>query len=314
MTLLFGRATTFEIGEAGGQARQFLLQKDPKTGQIQQIRTKFKIENSSVGDIVNKAEVSLYNLSQDSRNYIEQLSNGTMTLRAGYNPGAVVDPVLPIAFSGKTFWVVNKKEGPDTITTIESGMNLNILTDAVVSFSQESILTPGQLLNLIKQACATVGLGVGDIDPGFLATSPWLQGLCFLGTLAAFLTAVVNPTGLVWTIQDNALNIFDPKNPPVLTGVLLTKDTGMIGVPTTSAGNAPVNTDDTIDKTPVFTVQSLFNPLLTPGRQVKVLSTDSKYNGFFTIRTAKHEGDTLAGPWTTELEGQWVANLAGPGF
>lgn len=292
---LYLRAARVLVGERGGDLREFKL------------RTKFVVTNDTVGQQTNKAQISLYNLSQDSRNFIERLSNPVMQLFAGYNPNAEDNPVLPMLFAGDIYYPHNERQGADVITTLESGMQQFFFNNAHMEFSQQTTMTPDQILRLIKAKLNAFGVAVGDLS--VLVSSPYLLGFCFSGPVTDMLDNIVKPLGLLWSFQENALVIFDPKDPPVAQGVLLSEQTGMIGFPTTSAGNTgSVVTADQNESltTPIFTVKSLLNAELVPGKQVQLKSQDAKYNGFFLVRKATHTGDTLEGDYVTEVEGQWI--------
>lgn len=241
-------------------------------------RIVFNVEKTSVGGNSNKAKVDIYNLSQDSKGYVELEGLG-LRLEAGYG-----DETSTLFF-GDTKRITHSRNGPDIITTIESGDGEKRLVDAVIEVS----LSPGaKLSQILNKAVSTLGLARGVIKD--IPIISYTNGFSFSGPVRELLDMLGRRGGLKWSVQNGALNVFPEGSDTGEAAVLLNENTGLLGLPNKTKEG--------------FELTSLLNPLLSPGRLVIVESETLTGKNTYTVEKATHSGDTLEGDWITKIEGK----------
>lgn len=255
-------------------------------------RLNFRVEKSTV-PAPNKAKITLYNISKDSRNFLEQ-KDMIVFLKAGFNN----DPKN--IFIGEILRRESGRSGPDVTLSLECGDAERILTRAHIEISLRRGATN---LLLFSQAAAKLGLSLG-ISSGITQVT-YRNGYAFSGLVSDLLTEQTRNLGLEWNIQDGELRILPIRGTDGETAVVIDKDSGLIGFPT-----------KTIDG---LKFDSLLNHRLRPGRAVKVASeqfqgqfgptasllasTSLIQSGDITkCRRVIHEGDTREGKWTSSVE------------
>jgi len=242
-------------------------------------RFSFNIVKTASGS-ANKGKVSAYNLAEDSRSFIEK-STDLMQFKAGYQNN------LSLLFIGNVKKVTHTRSGPDIVTTLECGDGEKQITESTIELS----LGPGaKVSQVITAAKDALGVAAGVIKG--LPDTAFQNGFSFSGPVAELLDKMAKKAGLVWSVQNNALQIFPESDNTGETAVLLNDETGLIGVPN--------KTDEG------FVCRSLLNPELAPGRLVQIESKMLTIKGTFKIDKVEHTGDTQEGDWITELEGKGI--------
>lgn len=256
-------------------------------------RLVFNVESTSVA-ASNKAKIDIYNISQESRNFLEQ-KDLIVILKAGYQ-----DNTSTIFFGDVIRREVNRN-GPDIPVTLECGDAENILGTAHIEIGFGPGITNVQI---IEQAAAKLLLSSG-IQKG-VKTVQYQNGFTFSGLVTDLLKQLTEEVGVEHLIRNGELVILPILETDDQEAVLITQNTGLIGFPT-----------KTIDG---LQFTSLLNPELMPGRAVKVES--KQFQGEFGVRAeivasaslvasgdvlkarkVTHNGDTADGPWFTEVEG-----------
>jgi len=255
-------------------------------------RVNFSIEKTSTPD-PNKSKISIYNISQESRNFLEQ-SDLLLFLKAGFQ-----DEISNI-FIGDILRREASRSGPDVIYTLECGDSEGIISRAHVDIGLGPGATNVQLFNL---AAEKLGLTLG-IKKG-IVTRVFKNGFSFSGLASDLLTQQTVNIGLEWSVQDGELRIMPKDEDDGEEAVVISPETGLIGFPT--------KTPDGVKFT------SLLNPKLRPGRAVKIeskqffgqtgpnanliASTSLIESGSIVkVRKATFTGDTREGQWVTEVE------------
>lgn len=241
------------------------------------VRTAFSISKGKTGK-ANKSTVTLHNLSEDSRNFIEK-SGTTVILEAGYQDR------LSIIFVGDIKKVVTSRKGPEVLTTIESGDGETQITNAHIELSLGPGATDEQIINA---AVAALGLPTGVIKG--LPDTANQTGFAFSGRAGELLDQMTEKSGLEWSVQTGALQIMPEDENTGETAVLLSSNTGLLGLPNKK--------DDGLE------INSLLNPELRPGRLVRVESKLLIGPNLYKATTVEHEGDTREGRWTSKVEGK----------
>jgi hypothetical protein len=244
-------------------------------------RISFEIKKNNESD-PNKAKISIYNLSSDSRAFLESTTD-KMQLVAGYQGN-----------SGIIFWgnianegIKHERKGGDIITTMQCGDGLVEIQDAHIDFTWGPGSSCRQIVN---QALSTLGLALSSVNGDM--SKQYLQGKSYSGTVKKLLDQITDYCDLTWNTQNNAVQIY-PKGKNALTeSILLNSETGLIGLPS--------KTKDGI------LTRSLLNYRLIPGGLFTLETKDGAKtgSGTYNIITVKHYGDTSEGEYYTEAEGK----------
>lgn len=266
----------------------------PIDGRSFQTRIQFEIEKTSESN-ANKAKVKLFNLSQDSRSFLEQ-KNLVIFVRAGYQG------FTETLFVGDIVKPINSRQGPDLITELECGDGELTLTKSNINIGLGPNSTNIQALTL---AITKLGLTVGT-QKG-LKTINYLNGFTYSGLAKTLIDQLVSQMGLEWHVQDTEIFILPKNEDAGNEAVVLSPNTGLIGYPT--------KTDDGME------CVSLLNPKIKPGRAIKleskqfsegnrtskIASQTLKNSGdIFKVKRCVYSGDTHEGPWQIKIEGVTV--------
>ncbi len=282
--------------------RQISLTIGPKDAQGKQItglRMVFHVEQS-LEKIPNPATVEVTNLSNDTINWLENIpvneSHGPVfILQAGYSNVDLTN--LPILYKGDIAKITVKKAGTETTTLLEGGDGefayLNSRLD--VSFKPGS--TFGTILDTFKK---TLGLSDG-VQKGMNRADSFLNGAAFTGNIRDHLDEICERQGLIWSIQDGALQILPQDGDTGETAVYLSPDTGLIGSPyKTKIVRPQLGGNSKQMQVSGEKFLSLLNPRIRPGKPIVVSSEN--VNGTFRVEKATHTGDTHGAPWYSEIE------------
>lgn len=253
------------------------------------VRAVFQVEKSQ-SQHSNKAQVSLYNLSDDSRGFVERAapkrkgerSNIQARILAGY------DGETSLIFSGNVTNVFNSRSGPDILTTVECG-------DGEVAIQQTDIILGfkgGVDERKIAQACIdrlkALGLKEGFIHP--FKNKLYENGFSYAGRCTKLLTTICKNQGLTFSVQDGAIQVLVKGSHTAETAVELSEETGLVDIPTKNNG--------------LFKARSLLNGDIRPGRQVYLKSLQTVLSGYFIADKVWHQGDSQEGDFNTVVEGK----------
>jgi hypothetical protein len=288
---LFLREAELIVGTKGLSTRANTI---PGDARIIRTRIKFSIEKNSESN-ANKGTITVYNLSQETRNFLEK-KDAIAMLKAGFRDFAST------IFLGDILKGMNKRQGPDVVTDLECGDGEFALKTALLNVS----FGPGVKNTQIIDA-AVAAITQYNVVKGFRETIPvktYQQGFSFSGQARDALKQQLLPVGLEFHIQDGELSIIKPDGTNKELAVLVSQDTGLVGFPTKTALGVE------------FTC--LLNPQLRPGRAVKLES--KQFQGAFgrqanigaasliesgdvvRVRRVVHEGDTGEGTWLSRVE------------
>lgn len=244
-------------------------------------RIAFEIKKNDESD-PNKAKISVYNLSADSRSYLEK-TDEQMRLEAGYQNDIGIIFWGDIAENG----VKHERKGGDIITTIQCGDGLTELQNAHIECSFKEGATCQQIVNA---ALDKIGLHI-SVKNGDLSKQ-YVNGKAFSGTVKKLLDEITKYCGLTWNTQNNAIQIYPAGGSATQYAVLLNAKTGLIGLPSKTEKG--------------ILVRSLLNYRLIPGGRFKLETKDGTKTGSgeYKIVNVKHVGDTEEGDYYTEAEGE----------
>jgi hypothetical protein len=157
--------------------------------------------------------------------------------------------------------------------------------------------------DLIKESASSLGLPTPVLDGITDFATEMLGGETLSGRASTELTRVLKPHNASWSVQDGRLQILRGDAARPGTALLVSQDTGMIGVPEYGAPQAAATTaagKTKKGKAPVLTVRTLLYPTVTPGGLIKVESRAVR--GIFRVERVVHTGDTFGADWTTTIE------------
>lgn len=254
----------------------------------------------------NTAEVTIFNLNEDSRGAFSETPNQTMQIRVGYRGRPEQSPALQavddiigagdsgqlgIIYTGDVRSVHNSYSPPDWETLVESG-------DGEIAIQRSRINksfaagTPVKVV--IKELAKSMRVGLGNAAERILETgslkeagTEFLNGVTVSGQSHRELEALVKSTGRELSIQDGTIQILDLGQPLRDTSVVLTSDTGLIGTPT-------------IGDKGIVKFRALLNPAIVPGRQIELKAR--ALNGRFRAERCDYTGDTTGQDWYVDVE------------
>jgi hypothetical protein len=256
------------------------------------LRMTFDLERT-LSSTSNKGKFGLYNLNPENRANIVQGTN--VFLRAGYGDE------LGTIFQGFVRKVENSLQGPDVVTSIECGDGDPYITYGHLNFSWSETVSLAQILEYI---CSKLSVTIGG--QVYAAKGKIIQGLPdatfprykLHGKVKTELEKLLHPFGLLWSVQCGVLLIQNSKGLVHLTATYLSKDTGLLDVPT--------RTDTGVR------CRSLLNPRIVPGSAIAIASYDLAASGNFRCIKCTYKGDSEGTDWSVEVEGQALLGPLAP--
>lgn len=250
----------------------------------------------------NKAEISIYNLSDDTRGKIEgkrdqlgKLKNPVaVDFHAGYRDGT------SLIFAGDVHTIVTVKEGNDLVTKLYGGDGLAQVRQARVSFG---VKKGTRFTDVFKKIAQGGGFNLGNLvevtsdakikDMG----STFPEGTVVDGSAYDELERLAESAGFEVSIQDRALQ-FKKKGEAVdETAIELSADTGLIGSPSVEAQQDPGK------KSPqekFVVAECLLIPGIFPGRKINL--TESNLKGTYEAVVVEAQGERSGEKWGYTLK------------
>jgi hypothetical protein len=233
----------------------------------------------------NTLELSIFNLSENTRRKLQESEDSTARLEAGYAERSGV------LFFGNIRSVLSNKEGPDWVTSIECGDG-----EKATQFDRvnKSFASGTEVSKVIKElAAAMPEIGIGNLtEMSNGATLPggdtaFVNGVTVSGSAARELDKIVKSAGLEWSIQAGVFQLLKPGESLEDFAVVLTPETGLIGSPTVGSDG-------------VISLTALLNSDIVPGRQLQVESV--VLSGNYKAIRCDYAGSTTSGSWYVNVE------------
>lgn len=237
----------------------------------------------------NTCEVTVYNLSADSRAKIQKRGD-PLTLEAGYED-------LGTLFVGNTDTGTHERVGADWLTKLHCGDGEQAYQHTRVSVG----FKPGTRVTDVVKGVAKQFLNGGvDVSQalGLSLEGQFSQGYAVQGSAAQELDRLLKGRGFEWSIQDGKLQILQTDKPTNQI-VLLGESSGLIGSPTWATPEKGGPDSPTRPRTIRF--KALLNPLIKPGCRLRLDSEQIKTD--LRVTELIHSGDTAGQDWYTEGEG-----------
>ena len=226
----------------------------------------------------NFGTISIYNVNEKSRALFEQPYN-LVTLEAGYGTST------KLIFKGNVGRGRTVKVGPDYVTTVEAQDGLYAVQNSKIDQSFNPGISKNAVITTLAGAiAATPGMGTGSIYG--LPNDGYNQGVVLSGSAMERLKEVCDGANLNFFIDNQKVYILPVgaalENPPVL----ISKDTGLVGIPERGNGR--------------LSFKALLNPDLA---LLQVILMKSKFvNGLFVANQILLSGDTWGNDWYSHVE------------
>lgn len=260
--------------------------------EVEGLRVQFKVAKSLQQE-PNKLEVSIWNLSRDTRGKLTEAvekQSAPVVVEAGYAAAAGSPATTEELFKGDARLISHVRQGPDWVTRLQSGDGAKAYKSArmVASFA------PGTKRGtVIEEAAKSLGLPLGNLKERIKAhdfkgaLTEFVGGFAAAGKTATQLTELLDPLGLGWSIQEGQLQILGEKDTTSAQPIVLSPESGLIGSPE-------------LGDQGVVKVKSLLQPGIRPGRRIE-LDAES-LQGLFRVERVTHSGDTHGADWYSEAE------------
>ena len=252
---------------------------------IKDLRISFNVEKTDT-ESANKAEIQIYNLTDDTSNKIGKAGNFVI-IKAGY-----IDEGINNLFFGNVTYSLSKKAGTEKILQIQAVDGVNNIQDINITVTYNAGTTIQKIFNDM-----VLLYGLPLTNTNLILPGQYVNGYSFTGKVKDALSQVLGRLNLSWTIQNNQLVVIESDKAIERTGLLISPNTGLIGSP-----EILIDTDtEPTEEPPVkYKIKCLLFPQLFPGVEFKLQS--EKVNGTFKIETAKFTGDNYEGDFICELE------------
>ncbi len=285
---LYGRAVKLTVGVPDNPALKVDVEFNDTNSHgldVSGFDIEFEVEKTLKPE-PNTCAISVYNLSEDSRQILSGGHKLTVRLDAGYK-GA-----LSQLYLGEVRAAWTERSGPDFITHLESGDSEQEIAKSRIRASYGPKIPAMQALTAIVEA---LGVGTGNVATAaaMLAAKGivTINGGSLGGHAASRLTDFCRSAGLEWSVQDGVIQILDLGQIISKQAVLVSAATGMLNSPT-------------VDSDGIISVETLIIPGLQPGGLVVMDSLFVK--GGYRVERCKWHGQIFGNEWSINFEGKKI--------
>lgn len=242
----------------------------------------------------NKGSIAVYNLAPTTLALLDQ-GFVTVTLEVGY-----VATGLKLLISGNVVEFNTVKRGSDKITTLQIGEAFTALNHEFISQYVPAGSTDLDVLKTIVAQMPGVSLGgTAGID----LTNPVTFGYSLHGTPQQMLDDLCNAKQLEHRCSNNIISVTPEgglANSKKSYALVLSKESGMVGIPFTSSGTGSRATKDKA-KAMGVQVKSLLNASIYPGELIKIRSEEApELTGYYRVSACQYTGDFRGNDWYVE--------------
>lgn len=242
-------------------------------------------------------EVTIFNLSETTRNAISKAQESEIFLHAGYPDAQNTADSIPQIAQGDIYAATHRKEGTEWRTLIRWGDGQRAYETARFN---KSFRAGASVSDVIGDVVASMGLALGDVGQllGGLTTA---GGLSLDGKSKDVLDTLTADQGVQWTIDENTIYFRETGQPIDTVAIVLNAQSGLLDHPAVTEKGAD------------FIVQ--INPDIQPGTLVELepISTDTTVGGakgdaapgtgLYIVKVAKYQGDNFGGAFEIKCEG-----------
>lgn len=295
-----------------GRKYRILVAKGDNTAlDVSNLHCTFKIEKVCM-QIANYAEIVIYNLSAGTE--AEIIKEGDrVVVEAGYqgyitvNPDGTAKEVPSTKQYGKVFdgliiqAIRDKEDNVNYKLTLVCMDGDDFLANSIIKMSIASGQNQRQQVEHIVSN-ATTPSEIGKISPD-LNTQKLPRGKVFFGTPKQYLRDIANDNNAQFWVDDGQVHIEKPNDIPDGEALVLTPQTGLIGVPVQTQDGASfkcllnpsirLKSMIKIDNSMIRQIKQVVNQLPT------ILDKDGEYQVYKLVIS----GDTRGEEWYSECEG-----------
>lgn len=257
---------------------------------IEDLRVSFRVVRTTRKE-PNTADISIWNLSEETRSSLQDRAL-TILLEAGYQDD------LKSLYLGDLSKTSHRHEGPDWISTIQSGDGLTLSASRYLrSFSQGTAVKEA-LKGILTELGAAGESALAAIRRGDLAGAEekLLNGIALAGPTPEAIQKLAAGAGLEFSIQDGQIQLLDQGKATADEAVFLSSTTGLIGSPQPGEKG-------------IVRARSLLNGSIRPAGRIVI---DSRFiDGVFRVEKVEHSGDNFGGDWYTDIEAKPLDTASG---
>ena len=251
----------------------------------------FQIKRDLKAKVPNTCDLRLYNLSQSTRQSIEQYTQvnaqgaNTKVVPVQIDAGYVGN--VSTIFLGEMRSAQTVKDGDDFVTELTSGDGDQAI---VLARSTKAFGSGCNALVVAKQLLSDMGVGLGNIATvsSVLQSSPlYNKGYVLKGNSMSHLTDLATSCGLECTIQGGVAQWTSLGQPLGGQAYSLSSSTGMLGSPT-------------CDTKGVLSVETLLLPGITPG--MPLVMNALFVQGAFRVTSVEITGSTFDTDFGCKIE------------
>lgn len=256
--------------------------------EIKDLRIAFNI-TKTIKATKNEMILEIYNLSRDTRSQLEEVGV-KIIVQAGY------DSIPETVFIGDVTSVIHPRRGADIVTKIECSDGSVALKETVTSES----FTPGtSVKEVVDKLTKSFGLPLKEISEGL--EEQFANGISIVGLAKDAMDQLADSFNFDWSVQDGEIQVLSKADTSIDEEILLTPDTGLLGIPEKLFSNISKLPNDPNNKVIGVKAKALLQPKFRPGRKIRVES--SLLKGSYKIESVIHRGDTHGSEWISQLEG-----------
>ena len=290
MGFLFKRYVSVTVTKDGQNGKEFASSNIIDGQRKEGLRISFEVSKSNESN-PNTAKINIWNLNNNSIGLIEE-DGQRLILEVGYEGLSVLNrltgkieqiPTKEILSIGDIQHVETKRNGPDRITTIEIGDGEKALNDSKLDKSFPAGVTKKQVVDELIDSMGLVKGAITDITDKIFN-----KGISTTGKSKDQLDTILDSENLEMSVQDGEVQIIKKGGSIPYEAVLMSPENGLVGTPARKKGNDGV------------TFTSLLNPLIRPGRIIRLVS--SAIQGDFITQKCTYIGDTNEGDFLCKAE------------
>jgi hypothetical protein len=257
-----------------------------------QIQIEFSV-SKTLSSTQNTASIDIWNLAEATRNAMGREFD-RIELEAGYCPPDGGSNVGTI-FVGELRDVEHTRDGDDIITHFECGDGDAAIRRATISKTYRAGTPVKEVVEDLRDEFGKHGVSKGEVK-GLDDLPPFERPYSMCGSCAREMDRLGKRGGFQWSLQNEAFETV-PADGFIGGMVLLTPDTGLIGVPTITDKGVKVD--------------ALLNPQIRPGRRVRIESQVLEMNsegGVYRVSSATFSGNNRNGDFKVSIEGEKIQN------
>lgn len=240
----------------------------------------------------NKSDIVIFNLSDDTVNYINNNINNTLSivLEAGYE-----STDIKTILKGTVSKIIDKWRGDTRETTLRCSDGAVNVGEAVTSRSYPAG-TP--IKNIVKDLSSDLGTTTGKIEIDTELTH-FNSPVGFMGSTSSQLAKLTDSINHNYSIQDGAIYITPRTKRLPQTCAYISPETGLKGEPEPLSQGEKKNKKN---KTPTdgISITCQLDGSILPETSIYLKSRN--YDGAFKVTKVTHTGNFEGDDWTTKLE------------